>query len=39
MQVIVGDDLLLEKVIEASERKNARAGRTVIQLGCKICES
>ena len=33
IQVIVGDDMLLEKVIDASERKNARAGRTVVQLG------
>jgi tape measure domain-containing protein len=33
LQIIVGGNLLLDEIIDAAKRKNARAGKTVIQLG------
>ena len=33
VQVIIGGDMILEEIIDASKRRNARAGKTVIQLG------
>lgn len=33
LQVIIGGDMILDEVIDASKRRNARAGKTVIQLG------
>ncbi len=33
IQVMVGGNKILEEIIDAAERKNAKAGRTVIQVG------
>ena len=33
VQVMIGGDMILEEIIDASKRRNARAGKTVIQLG------
>ncbi len=33
IQIMIGGDKILDKVIDAAERKNAKAGRTVVQVG------